>query len=210
MAADMRIRVEWPKIIANYSPSKIYNADETGLYYRAFPEHTFAFQNEKVKWVKTCKERVTLLCCVSMSGQKRPSLVIGKSCNSQCFKGVRKLPTEYRANKNAWMTSSIFSEWLCDWDASLTQNIVLLIDNCIAHAVHLQLNHIKLVYLPANTTSILQPCDEGIIRIMKAYYRHEMRGRIPYLIDDEAHSVEFFANDMAKKSSLLDALHLLV
>lgn len=215
VAANVWIRDEWPKIIADYSPSQIYNADETGLYYRALPEHTFVFKDKKVKGVKACKERVTVLCCVSMSGQKRPLLVIGKSRNPRCFKGVKKLPTQYRANTNAWMTSSIFSEWLCDWDAELTENILLLVDNCTAHVMNPQLKHIKVVFLPANTTSILQPCDQGIIRTAKAYYRREMRLRIIQVIDEQltvdgAQSGEFRANEIAKKTSLLDALHLLV
>ena len=35
------------------------------------------------------KERVTVLCCVSMSGEKHSLLVNGKSQNPCCFKGVK-------------------------------------------------------------------------------------------------------------------------
>jgi len=37
-----------------------------------------------------------------------------------------------------------------------------------------KLNHIKIVYLPANTTSKLQPLDQGIIINFKVYYRKEV------------------------------------
>lgn len=83
-----------------YSEENIYNADETALYYRALPDHTFVLNKEKAKGDKACKERVTALCCASMAGEKKGLLVIGKSKNPRCFKGVKKLPVEYLANSN--------------------------------------------------------------------------------------------------------------
>lgn len=62
------------------------------------------------------------------------------------------------------------------------------------------------MYLPANTTSLIQPCDQGIIRTMKAYYRKEMRQRI---IDNIDCKQDAEANNIAKKTTLLEAIHLL-
>lgn len=45
VGAEDWLQYEWPKILAEYSPSCVYNADETGLYYRALPEHTYLFKN---------------------------------------------------------------------------------------------------------------------------------------------------------------------
>ena len=204
-AANVWIENEWPKIIEEYAPEDIYNADETGLYYRALPEHTFMFKGENAKGCKTSKERLTVLCCASMSGNKENLLVIGKSKNPRCFKGVKQLPVEYCANSNAWMTTTIFNEWLMKWDEKLKRKIVLLVDNCTAHGVKVSLKNIKVVFLPANTTSLIQPCDQGIIRTLKAYYRREMRARILENMEDK----KINANDLAKKTSILDALHLL-
>ena len=205
-AADAWIEKEWPKIIAEYSPENIYNADETGLYYRALPEHTYLFKNESAKGCKTSKERLTVLCCVSMSGKKEKLLVIGKSKNPRCFKGVKHLPVDYCANKNAWMTTLFFNDWLAKWDKELDHCIILLVDNCTAHSVNVALKHIKVVFLPANTTSLIQPCDQGIIRSFKAYYRREMRTRILENMED---SQNLTANELAKKTNVLEALHLL-
>jgi hypothetical protein len=47
----------------------------------------------------------------------------------------------------------------------------LLVDNCPAHTVLEKLQNIKLVFLPANTTSMLQPMDQGVIRSLKCHYR---------------------------------------
>ena len=49
---------------------------------------------------------------------------------------MESLPVQYYANKNAWMTSGIFKNWLMSWDMELQykeRNILLLVDNCAAH-----------------------------------------------------------------------------
>ena len=105
-AAASWLEVQWPKIIADYSPDDVYNADETGLFYRTLPEHTYLFKYETVRGCKVSKDRVTGLCWVNMSGKNQRLLVIGKSHNPRCFKGIKKSPVEYCANANAWMTMS--------------------------------------------------------------------------------------------------------
>ena len=68
------------------------------------------------------------------STDKRKLLVIGKSTKPRCFKGIRmeSLPVQYYANKNAWMTSGIFKNWLMSWDMELQykeRKILLLVDS---------------------------------------------------------------------------------
>lgn len=210
-AAQSWFKTHWTDLLSQYSPSDIFNADETGLYFRALPEHTYALKLDKAKGAKTSKERLTIMCCVSMNGEKRKLMVIGKSQNPRCFKGVKTLPVDYKANKNAWMTAAIFKDWLINWDKVLNRNILLLIDNCPAHIIDcINLRHIKVIFLPANTTSIIQPCDQGIIRTFKAYYRSAIRGKVLAVIDSGLHdaSCSLQANDIAKKITILDAIHL--
>jgi len=131
--------------------------------------------------------------------------------NSRCFKGVKTLPVDNKANINAWMTAAIFKDWLINWDKELNRNILLLIDNCPAHIIDcINLRHIKVIFLPANTTSIIQPCDQGIIRTFKAYYRSAIRGKVLALIDNGLHdaSCSLQPNDIAKKITILDDIHL--
>ena len=48
----------------------------------------------------------------------------------------------------------------------------MVLDNCPAHPnVQDALKAIKLIFLPPNTTSKLQPCDQGIIQNMKVHCR---------------------------------------
>ena len=81
-------------------------------------------------WWKKVSERVTFACmCKHVWCRKRPSLVIGKFQRPRCFSGVANLPTEYKGNNNAWMTSVVFEEWV----RKLTikgRKIILFVDYC--------------------------------------------------------------------------------
>ncbi|KFM62118.1 Tigger transposable element-derived protein 6, partial [Stegodyphus mimosarum] len=74
----------------------------------------------------------------------------------------------YRANRNAWMTSELFREWLKDWDRELQrQSRKVLLDNCAAHP-HLDcLKNIQLEFLPPTTAALVQPMNMGIIKNLK-------------------------------------------
>lgn len=83
-------------ILKDYSPDQIYNADETGLFFRLMPDKTFEFKDKKCDGGKQSKDRLTALVCSNMSGNdKLPLLIIGKSLNPLCFKNVKSLPTEW-------------------------------------------------------------------------------------------------------------------
>lgn len=113
------------------------------------------------------------------------SAVIGKSKNSRCLKGVCNLPVHYYANKKAWITLEMFSDWFNNhftpvaWghcrQVGLEENwkILLFLGNCSAHppAEFLVKSNVFGIYLPLNVTSILQPCDQGILCSMKSKYK---------------------------------------
>ncbi|KAL4091075.1 hypothetical protein QTP88_025816 [Uroleucon formosanum] len=166
-------KVDRLKIILNdFSPDNIFNADETGLYYRATPDGSLCFKKDVLSGSKKAMDRITVLLCVNMTGSdKRKLLVVGKSLKPRCFKNmsINKMPVHYHANKNAWMTSTIFSNWLYEWDKELQakSRSILLIDNCAAHPKNVQLKNITLEFLPPNTTSLIQPLDMGIIKNLK-------------------------------------------
>lgn len=116
-------------------------------------------------WRKMAKERITFLVTANMDGSvKEKLLVIGKFRNPRCFKNVKRLPVNYEANRRAWMTSDVFEKFLCSWNSKListNKKFFLLLDNCPAHP-KVDLSNIKLVFLPPNSTSVIQPLDQGI------------------------------------------------
>jgi hypothetical protein len=70
---------------------------------------------------KNSKERITvLLACNADGTDKLPPLVIGKSEDPRCFKNVRQLPTKYLANRKAWVTQAIFTDYLRALDAKMS------------------------------------------------------------------------------------------
>ena len=71
---------------------------------------------------------------------------------------------EYHHSPNAWMTAEIFTAYIKKLDVSFgrqQRKTALLLDNASVHKVNVQLQNIKLIFLPANTTSKLQALDAG-------------------------------------------------
>lgn len=146
-----------PNLLEGYEPDDIYNADETALFFKCLPDKTFTFKGEKCHGGKQRQERLTLLQCVNMSGtDKLLLLIIGKSKRPRCFKGVKTLPVDYANNTKAWMTKILFKDWLKKVDKQMKINRkknLLFIDNCAAHTDLPTLANVKVMFLPANTTS---------------------------------------------------------
>ncbi|KAK8391002.1 hypothetical protein O3P69_016979 [Scylla paramamosain] len=97
----------------NLTTEQIYNADETGLFYRCLPRTTLARESEgDVKGFKQSKDRLTVLCCANMAGTHKVKLcMVCKHKKPCCFKNVNYLPVDYRNQRSAWMTTEIFLDW---------------------------------------------------------------------------------------------------
>lgn len=176
-------------LLEQYSPRDIYNADETGFYYRCLPSRTIELKGQKCHGGSMSKERVTALVCCNMDGtDKTELLIIGVSKSPRCFPKKRKnenyslaqLKCHYRSQKNAWMDRSIFSEWLLMLESKFAKEnrqVLLLLDNFSGHkvpSVEVNLKHIKVLFLPADTTSVCQPLDQGIIHSLKSIYKSDL------------------------------------
>ena len=175
-STDIKSAEEWtstilPGLLEEYRPSEVYNADETGLYYRATPDGSLCYCHEKLSGSKKALERITVLWCSNQTGtDKCKLLVIGNSLRPRCFKNVNvdNLPVTYRAIKKAWMTSQITKL------TKVNRKILLLVDKCTAHPHVNTLKNIQLKFLPPNTTSLIQPMDQGIIKNLKTLYHKEL------------------------------------
>jgi len=74
-----------PNIIDKYEEQDIFNADETGLFFRVLPNKTMAFKNETCSGGKVSKERLTVLLCCNMIGEFERPLVIDKAKRPRAF-----------------------------------------------------------------------------------------------------------------------------
>lgn len=106
------------------------------------------------------------------------------------------------------MTSLLFAKWMQEWDKELrltNKRILLLVDNCGAHP-KLHLDQIQIEFLPANTTSLLQSLEAGLIQQTKACHRKRLLRSILHGMDDDD---DVSASSLVKQVSLLDAVNLL-
>ncbi len=171
------------QILDQYSWDDIYNMDETGLFYRMQADNSLA--TRQLEGRKQSKERLTaVVCCNGNGSHKLPLWILGKFQSPRCFKNINlnNLGCTYRWNKKAWMTQTIFLEWLKWFGPKVSgRRVLLLMDNCSAHVQGdnlPDLANIRIHYLPPNTTSKIQPCDAGIIRCLKAHYRRSFNKKI--------------------------------
>ena len=134
---------------------------------------------------KKNKERLSVALCANADGSyKLPSLIIGKFAKPRCFKNINisNLKMTYQSNLKIWMLTTLFQEWLQEFEYQVTQKhngqrVLLLFDNCPSHKIQgLNLSHIEIHFLPSNTTFKIQPMDARIIISFKRhYYCHHIR-----------------------------------
>ena len=188
---------EAQKIIRKYKLKDVYNVDETGLFYRLLPNKTYVVKQKNTSYHggKMDKTRITVAVCVNADGSdKRKLLVIGRYKEPRAIKGIKSLPVNYRNNTSSWMTSALFEEYLRDLNRNMkaqNRKILLITGNFSGHRKKksdgggdFKFSNIELLFLPANTTSIGQPVDLGIIKNMKNLYRNLVIKRMLRHLDE--------------------------
>lgn len=203
---------EMMEILSRYSPSNIFSACGTALYFRGYPENGRCRKGSELPGGKRANERITVMLCTNIDGtEKLPLLAIGETKKSKLFpKDGGRLPVSYTTATNAWMTRDIFQEWLQQWDLELrdaNRHICLFVYDFPSHNTQdIQLTNITLKLLPQNKPSVLWPMEVGVTKIWKAQYRSRLCCRVNAALDaDECKH----ALDVAGSLTLLDALYLI-
>lgn len=151
------------------------------------PSRTLAeIKERQAPGFKGSKDRYTIGVCSNVTGSCRlPLVMIGKSMNPRAIKNISKesLPVYYTNQKKAWMDSEIFVRWFKNKfvptvkafldKQGLSHRALLCVDNAHCHPQILKEGIIEVVFFPANTTSLIQPMDQGIIATIKRKYRFE-------------------------------------
>lgn len=152
------------------------------------PKKTLSEQVHRPSGIKQNKERVSVMVCTNAGGSlKLPFVVIGKSQKPRPIKDcISSLPVHYANQSKSWMNAAIFEKWFKEEfvpkvtvflkDEKLPVKAILLLNNAPCHpsAETFAVGDIKVLYLPPNTTAILQPCDQGIIETLKRFFRSRL------------------------------------
>ncbi|GFR20794.1 tigger transposable element-derived protein 1 [Trichonephila clavata] len=162
------------------------------------PNRTYITAEEKIMpGPKPMKDRLTLALCANASGDcKIKPLLVYHSENARTFKSHKilkeKLQVMWRSNPKAWVTRKFFVEWVnlvfgpsvkkYVQEKNLPVQALLILDNAPAHPPNIEddileeFKFIKVLYLPPNTTPILQPMDQQVIsNFKKLYTKHLFR-----------------------------------
>ena len=162
---------------------QVYNADESCLVYKNLNKKTHVHHGEKgAPGRKNQKERVTIMPFANATGNhKLPLMLIGKSRQPRCFNNSFNPRLHYRSSRNACQTSQLFKEWFFNIfipqsrahlrERNLPEKAVLLLDNVTCHGdseiLKSEDGNIFVLFFPSNTTPILQPMDQDVIKSLK-------------------------------------------
>ena len=127
------------------------------------------------------------------------------------------LPVHYYKQANAWMDANVFENWFhnkfvpsvkkyCN-DNNVDYKVLLLIDNAPAHPSEevLKSRDGKVVtrFLPPNTTSVIQPMDQGILVGMKRRYKKFLLRHL--ILEDQSSPLS--VPDILKQLTIKDAVY---
>ena len=186
----------------------IYNADQTGLYYRKLPNRMFVSpeKRKKARGTKLMKDkdRITVMVCVAADGSQQPLCVVGTAIEPRCFKSltdwhkqltVQGTPCFYTNQSKAWFDTTVTLWWFNTVFLPAHRKkhggaiAILLLDNFKAHKKALPEGkahggQVYVLYFPENMTAVIQPCDMGLINGLKCGYKVDLLHRALELADD--------------------------
>ncbi|KAG0442234.1 Tigger transposable element-derived protein 6 [Dictyocoela muelleri] len=198
--------------LKSYDKKDIFNCDETGFFFKCTPNKTLCHRDEDQISGKFSKERITILFCVSMTGEKLNPLLIGKSKTPRGFKDLdfEKLKISYDYSQKAWMNLEIFKKWLDSLNLKMKESkrkILLTLDNAPVHPIGLEFSNLELFYFPPGVTSKIQPLDQGIIRSFKVLYKQKLNLKMNFEMEMDQNITY---NEVVKRFSLFDSIKLIL
>ena len=201
-----------------YLPEQVFNCDETGLFWKKMPNRTYIHKSAKqAPGFKAWKDRLTLVLCANAAGHMIKPGLIYRAKNPRALKNKNKncLPVFWQHNLKAWMTATLFLEWMhhcfipeakkyCE-EKGIPFKVLLLIDNAPGHPETCTTcdDNVQVVFLPKNTTSLIQPLDQGVIKCMKTMYTHRTMQMIRDAMDVNP---ETGVMEQWKKFTIADAI----
>ena len=154
-------------------PALIFNMDETGFPLDPKPLKTIHSRVEKNPFSVSSgsKSQVTVVACMSATGQSIPPLIIWKRKTMTVDMANGEIPgTQYGFSEKGWMQSNLFNSWFKKQFiryAPASRPLLLLLDGHSSHYCPETIscateNGVIIFVLPPNTTHLTQPLDKGV------------------------------------------------
>ncbi|RAQ51078.1 cenp-B [Aspergillus flavus] len=169
------------QLLNQYAPRDIFACDETALLWKRIPESGLAAAGHTPTGTNGNDRLTTCFCCNSDASERLPLWFVGTAKRPQAFSAaginIENLGCHWRFNTRAWMTSTIFTEWLLWFDQRMTgRKVVLLMDGLSAHKfafeeVGSQLQNTFIIWIPATPEEKYQPLSQGILFTWKSYWK---------------------------------------
>uniref|UniRef100_A0A2C9KFK5 HTH CENPB-type domain-containing protein n=1 Tax=Biomphalaria glabrata TaxID=6526 RepID=A0A2C9KFK5_BIOGL len=166
------------------SPSRIFNADETGFGFDVKSRQVIACKGSKNVYNITAntKKQVTVLACCSAAGEYMPPLLIYPYKRVPKHNLLDAFPEALiQLSDKGWMTAAVFFTWLRDVfipsTNHLTKPILLLVDGHASHTSLLETstichdNNIILYCLLPHASHIIQPLDQAFFSSVKSAWQ---------------------------------------
>ncbi|XP_059762010.1 tigger transposable element-derived protein 1-like isoform X3 [Balaenoptera ricei] len=204
-----------------YTARQVFNVDETRLFWRRLPGRTVPSTAEKPgPGFTAAQDLLTLLLGSNAAGDfKLKPLLVYPSENPRALRGFSKpnLPVLWRSHRKAWVTVSLFQEWFVHFFCpaverycarhGLPYKALLVLDSTPGRPGNLDdlSDHVRVEYLPKDTTALIQPMTQDVVATFKACYLR----RVFRLLAARAGGAgeRSVAPDFWRDYSILDAVH---
>lgn len=174
----------------NFSPSDIYNVDETGITtVPNKPSKVLALRGKKQVGALTSAERgvlVTAETCMSASGIFMPTMFVFPRKRENPLLLDDAPPGSFaQYHPSGWMQGDLFLYWFQKFiefsKSSAEKPVLLILDGHATHTKSLELinlaraNNVLMLCLPPHCSHRMQPLDVTFMAPLNTYYQQEVR-----------------------------------
>ncbi|XP_036596148.1 tigger transposable element-derived protein 1-like [Trichosurus vulpecula] len=222
---DVKAAAQFPTVLkavierGNYSPNLVFNVSETGLFWKRLPSRALS-QEKDAGTFKASKDRVTILLGSNASGNiKLKPLLVYHSEIPKHMRGFSKLnlPVIWKSNRKAWVTVDMLNDWIVNHFCPVVQcycteygfepKALLVLDSSMGSLSNFDSLQtcipIEVLFLPPNTASLLQPMDQGVFAVFKAYY---LRCAFSQLLEVNSSNKELEIGEIWKDYNIMKAI----
>ena len=196
-------------------PALYFNMDESG--FALDPKSMICGEKKKLSISSGLKSQVTVIACVSATGQAIPPLIIWKRKTMTAEMAIGEIPgTQYGFSENGWTNSILFDSWFKKQFmryAPASRPLILFLDGHSSHycpdTINLAAdNGIIIFTLPPNTTHLTQPLNKGVFGPFKQHWRrvcHDFKISHPGQVINDYNFCRLFSKAWIVQAILLEA-----